>query len=120
MQLTAEFPVHLFNADLVACYVLREHSFGDMRHYHPVFFELTLVRRGGTEGWVGDKLDRLTPGALVLPSPDLPMPTATRPSGAAVDMPEHPLPSARCSAAPHSGPLCFHTFQYVEAASPIT
>jgi len=72
MKLIAETPDHLFDADLVACYVLRGHTFGDSWHYHPVFFELTLVRRGGTERWVGDKLAPLAPGDLVLLGPDLP------------------------------------------------
>ena len=72
MKLIAEMPDHLFAADLVACYVLRGHTFGDIWHYHPVFFEITLVRRGGTERWVGDKLEPLAPGDLVLLGPDLP------------------------------------------------
>ena len=72
MKLIEEMPDHLFDADLVACYVLRGHTFGDIWHYHPVFFELTLVRRGGTERWVGDKLDAIVPGDLVLLGPDLP------------------------------------------------
>ncbi len=72
MKLIAELPDHLFNADLVACYVLRGRTFGDVWHYHPVFFELTLVRRGGTERWVGDKLEPICPGDLVLLGADLP------------------------------------------------
>jgi AraC-like DNA-binding protein len=71
MKLIAELPDHLFDADLVACYVLKGRTFGEVWHYHPVFFELTLVRRGGTERWVGDKLDPIAPGDLVLLGPDL-------------------------------------------------
>ncbi|MDD4101829.1 MAG: AraC family transcriptional regulator [Kiritimatiellae bacterium] len=72
MKLIAELPGHLFDDDLVACYVLKGRSFGDVWHYHPSFFELTLVRKGGTERWVGDKLDPIKPGDLVLLAPDLP------------------------------------------------
>lgn len=81
MKLIAEMPDHLFDADLVACYVLRGRTFGEVWHYHPVFFELTLVRRGGTERWVGDKLDPLAPGDLVLLGPDLPHDYRNEPLG---------------------------------------
>jgi hypothetical protein len=40
-------------------------------HHHPEF-EITLVKRGGTERWVGDKLTPLKPGDLVLLGSDLP------------------------------------------------
>jgi AraC-like DNA-binding protein len=40
-------------------------------HHHPEF-EITLVKRGGTERWVGDKLTPLKPGDLILLGSDLP------------------------------------------------
>ena len=82
MKLIAELPDHLFDADLVACYILKGRTFGDLWHYHPVFFELTLVRRGGTERWVGDKLEPIAPGDLVLLGPDLPHDYRNVPLGA--------------------------------------
>jgi len=100
MKLIAELPDHLFDADLVACYVLRERSFGDVWHYHPVFFELTLVRRGGTERWVGDKLDPLTPGDLVLLGPDLPHDYRNTPLG-------HRRPQAVEAVVAHFAPSLF-------------
>lgn len=72
MKLIAELPDHLFDDDLVACYVLKGRTFGDIWHYHPAVFELTMVRKGGTERWVGDKLEPIEPGDLVLLGPGLP------------------------------------------------
>lgn len=72
MKLIEELPGHLFDADLIACYVLKGRTFGDLWHYHPVFFELTLVRKGGSDRLVGDKLEPITPGDLVLMGPELP------------------------------------------------
>lgn len=100
MKLIAELPDHLFDADLVACYVLKGRSFGEVWHYHPVFFELTLVRRGGTERWVGDKLDPLTPGDLVLLGPDLPHDYRNAPLG-------HRRPQAVEAVVAHFAPSLF-------------
>lgn len=57
--------------ELVACEVLCGADFGCVWHHHPEC-EITLVRRGGTERFVGDKLTPLTPGDLVFLGPDLP------------------------------------------------
>jgi AraC-like DNA-binding protein len=100
MKLIAELPDHLFDADLVACYVLRGRTFGDVWHYHPVFFELTLVRRGGTERWVGDKLEPIAPGDLVLLGPDLPHDYRNAPLG-------HRRPRAVEAVVAHFAPTLF-------------
>jgi len=55
----------------VACEVVRGRDFGCVWHHHPAF-EITLVRRGGTERLVGEKLTPLKPGDLVMLGPDLP------------------------------------------------
>jgi len=71
MKLVAEKPSLLSGSELVACSVVRGPDFGDVWHYHPEC-EITLVRRGGTERWVGDRLDPLRPGAIAFLGPDLP------------------------------------------------
>ncbi len=50
---------------------MRGLEFGDVWHFHPAC-EITLVRRGGSERWIGDSLERLTPGDLVFLGPELP------------------------------------------------
>ena len=71
MKLIAEKPSLLSASDLVECTLVRGLEFGDVWHYHPAC-EITLVRRGGTERWVGDRLDPLAPGAIAFLGPDLP------------------------------------------------
>ncbi len=71
MKLITERPSLISDYDLVDCTLVRGREFGDVWHYHPAC-EITLVRRGGSERWVGDKLETLTPGDLVFLGPDLP------------------------------------------------
>jgi AraC-like DNA-binding protein len=71
MKLIAEKPSLLSASDLVECNRVRGRDFGDVWHYHPTC-EITLVRRGGTECWVGDQLCPLAPGAVTFIGPDLP------------------------------------------------
>lgn len=51
--------------------VRREASFGVYWHYHPEY-QLTLVRRGKGNRYVGDDVSRFTAGDLVLTGPNLP------------------------------------------------
>jgi len=71
MKLIAEKPSLLSATDLVECNLVRGREFGDVWHQHPAC-EITLVRRGGSERWVGDKLEPLTPGDLVFLGQGLP------------------------------------------------
>jgi len=71
MKLIAEKASLLSASDIVECNLVRGQDFGDVWHYHPAC-EITLVRRGGTERWVGDRLDPLTPGAIAFLGPDVP------------------------------------------------
>ena len=71
MKLIAEKPCPLSATDLVECNVVRGLDFGDVWHHHPAC-EITLVRRGGSERWVGDTLEPLTPGAIAFLGPDVP------------------------------------------------
>jgi AraC-like DNA-binding protein/mannose-6-phosphate isomerase-like protein (cupin superfamily) len=71
MKLTLERQSPIAATEVVACEVVRGVDFGCVWHHHPEF-EITLVKRGGTERWVGDKLAALTPGDLVLLGSDLP------------------------------------------------
>lgn len=71
MKLIAEKPSLLSATDLVECNLVRGSDFGDVWHYHPAC-EITLVRRGGTERWVGDSLEPLAPGDLVFLGPEIP------------------------------------------------
>lgn len=71
MKLIAEKPSLLSATDLVECNLVRGSDFGDVWHYHPAC-EITLVRRGGTERWVGDTLEPLAPGDLVFLGPEIP------------------------------------------------
>jgi AraC-like DNA-binding protein/mannose-6-phosphate isomerase-like protein (cupin superfamily) len=71
MKLIVEKPSPLAATEVVACEIVRGADFGCVWHHHPEF-EITLVKRGGTERWVGDKLSPLTPGDLVLLGSDLP------------------------------------------------
>jgi AraC-like DNA-binding protein len=71
MKLIVEKQSPLTTTELVACEVVRGADFGCVWHRHPEL-EITLVTRGGTERWVGDKLSPLTSGDLVLLGSDLP------------------------------------------------
>jgi len=71
MKLIAEKSSLLSASDIVACDLVRGREFGDVWHYHPAC-EITLVRKGGSARWVGDRLDPLVPGDLVFLGPDLP------------------------------------------------
>ena len=71
MKLVFEKSSLLSASDIVACDLVRGREFGDVWHYHPAC-EITLVRRGGSARWVGDRLDPLVPGDLVLLGPGLP------------------------------------------------
>jgi len=71
MKLIVEKSSLLSASDIVECDLVRGRDFGDVWHYHPAC-EITLVRRGGSARWVGDRLDPLTPGDLVLLGSDLP------------------------------------------------
>ncbi|MFM7604067.1 MAG: helix-turn-helix domain-containing protein [Prosthecobacter sp.] len=71
MKLTLEKQSPMAATELVACEVVRGADFGCVWHHHPEI-EITLVKRGGTERWVGDRLTPLTPGDLVLLGSDLP------------------------------------------------
>ena len=71
MKLIAEKSSLLSASDIVECDLVRGREFGDVWHYHPAC-EITLVRRGGSARWVGDRLDPLVPGDLVLLGPGLP------------------------------------------------
>jgi AraC-like DNA-binding protein len=71
MQLIVEKPSPLVATDLVACEIIRGAGFGCVWHHHPAL-EITWVKSGGTERWVGDKLTPIVPGDLVLLGSDLP------------------------------------------------
>jgi AraC-like DNA-binding protein len=71
MKLITEKTTPAPAAELVECTVVKGSDFGDVWHHHPAC-EITLVRRGGTERWVGDTLDPLTPGAIAFLGPDVP------------------------------------------------
>ena len=71
MKLIAEKSSLLSATDLVECTLVRGRDFGDVWHHHPAC-EITLVRRGGSERWVGDTLEPLTPGAIAFLGPDVP------------------------------------------------
>ncbi len=71
MKLIAEKPSPFSATDLVECTLIRGREFGDVWHHHPAC-EITLVRRGGSERWVGDTLEPLTPGAIAFLGPDVP------------------------------------------------
>jgi AraC-like DNA-binding protein/mannose-6-phosphate isomerase-like protein (cupin superfamily) len=71
MQLIVERHSTLAASEPVACQIVRGANFGCVWHHHPEF-EITLVRLGGTERWVGDKLTRLKPGDMVLLGSGLP------------------------------------------------
>lgn len=71
MKLTLEKRSPLAATEVVACETVRGANFGCVWHHHPEF-EITLVKRGGTERWVGDKLTPLKQGDLILLGSDLP------------------------------------------------
>ncbi len=71
MELITEKTALAADIEPVACMIIKGDDFGDVWHHHPAC-EITLVRRGGTERWVGDKLEALKPGDLVFLGPDLP------------------------------------------------
>ena len=71
MKLTLEKPSPLAATEIVACEVVRGADFGCVWHHHPEC-EITLVRRGGTERFVGDKLSPLAAGDLVFLGADVP------------------------------------------------
>lgn len=57
--------------EIVACERVRGKDFGCVWHFHPEI-EITLVTKGGTHRWVGDKLTPLKPGDLVMLGSNLP------------------------------------------------
>ena len=63
-------PPHV-TTELVGCEVFRGPDFACVWHQHPEV-EITLVRRGGTQRMVGDRISPLQPGDLVVIGPDLP------------------------------------------------
>lgn len=71
MKLITEKPALAADIEPVECMIVKGNDFGDVWHHHPAC-EITLVRRGGTERWIGDKLETLKPGDLVFLGPDLP------------------------------------------------
>lgn len=71
MKLILEKPSPIIANELVMCEVVSGPDFGCVWHHHPEI-EITLVRRGGTERWVGDKLTPLKRGDLVLLGSGLP------------------------------------------------
>lgn len=71
MNLIVEKQSPLAASELVSCEVIKAPDFGCVWHHHPEC-EITLVLKGGTERWVGDKLTRLRPGDLVMLGSDLP------------------------------------------------
>ncbi len=71
MKLISEKTSLLSATDLVECNLVRGTDFGDVWHYHPAC-EITLVRRGGSERWIGDTLAPLAPGDLVFLGPEIP------------------------------------------------
>lgn len=71
MKLVVEKQSPLLAAELVACEVVEGDDFGCVWHFHPEV-EITLVQKGGTERWVGDKFAPLKRGDLVIIGPDLP------------------------------------------------
>ena len=70
-QLIVEKLSPLAAAELVACELVQGKDFGCVWHHHPEC-EITLVRSGGTERWVGDKLTPLAKGDLVFLGSNLP------------------------------------------------
>lgn len=71
MKLVVERPSPLAATELVGCEVVRGADFGCVWHHHPEC-EITLVRHGGTERLIGDRLSPLTPGDLVFLGPNVP------------------------------------------------
>lgn len=71
MKLITEKPALAADIEPVECMLVKGDDFGDVWHHHPAC-EITLVRRGGSERWIGDKLETLKPGDLVFLGPDLP------------------------------------------------
>jgi AraC-like DNA-binding protein len=71
MKPIQERPSPLAGSELVVCEVVRGADFGCVLHHHPEC-EITLVRRGGSERLVGDRVTRLQPGDLVFLGPGLP------------------------------------------------
>ena len=71
MNLVIERPSPLAATELVSCEHVQGEHFGCVWHHHPEY-EITLVRKGGTERWVGDRLTPLKPGDLVLLGSGLP------------------------------------------------
>jgi AraC-like DNA-binding protein len=57
--------------ELVVCEALSGADFGCVWHQHPEC-EITLVLQGGSDRWVGDKVERLLPGDLVFLGGGLP------------------------------------------------
>ena len=61
----------LATTDVVACEHVCGDDFGCQWHFHPEI-ELTLVIKGGTHRWIGDKISALEEGDLVMIGPNLP------------------------------------------------
>ncbi len=70
-QLVVEKASPLAAAEVVACELVQGKDFGCVWHHHPEC-EITLVRSGGTDRWVGDKLTPLSKGDLVFLGSNLP------------------------------------------------
>jgi AraC-like DNA-binding protein len=80
MKLVVEKPSPLAVTELVACEVVRGRDFGCVWHHHPEC-EITLVLRGGTERFVGDRLAPLVAGDLVVLGSDVPHDWRNQPVG---------------------------------------
>lgn len=71
MKLVVEKPSPLAATELVVCELVKGDDFGCVWHHHPEC-ELILVKRGGTERWVGDKLTPLVKSDLVFIGSNVP------------------------------------------------
>lgn len=61
----------LANTEIVACEKVIGDDFHCQWHFHPEV-ELTLVEKGGTHRWIGDKISAIEEGDLVMIGPNLP------------------------------------------------
>ena len=89
MNLVIERPSPLAATELVSCERVQGENFGCVWHHHPEC-ELTLVSKGGSQRWIGDKLTPLLPDDLVFLGPDVPHDYRnSSPSGRAPDVDAH-------------------------------